>query len=282
MLSRDDVTAGRARGSPGPPGELRGRLAGSTTVHAAVSPPIRTGDEPRLAWRTAPVCGRYTLYSSPEDVAEYFDLDRVPELPRRYNIAPTQDVPLVRRPPDGEANESSDRAREMVSARWGLVPFWADDPDDLPTMINARAETVAEKPAFRVAFSRRRCVLPASGFYEWRPTGNGKQPYHIRRVDETPLALAGLWERWRSDDGRELESCLIIVTEANELLRPIHDRMPVILRREEMPRWLDPDAERNELEELLRPYGGDDLRGHPVSRRVNSPANDDPSLVQEA
>lgn len=229
------------------------------------------------------MCGRYTLYSSPQDIAEYFDLDGAPDLQRRYNIAPTQDVPLVRPASEEEGEASSDGPRELVAARWGLVPFWADDPDDLPTMINARAETAADKPAFRVAFSRRRCVLPASGFYEWRPTGNGKQPYHIRRADETPLAFAGLWERWRSDDdGRELESCLIIVTEANDLLRPIHDRMPVILSREEIAAWLAPEAGREELESLLRPYPGDDLRGHPVSRRVNSPQNDDPSLVQEA
>jgi putative SOS response-associated peptidase YedK len=168
---------------------------------------------------------------------------------------------------------------ELVEVRWGLVPRWAKDPSIGARMINARAETVVEKPAFRNAFRRHRCLLPADGFYEWKALAGGKQPVHIGMKDGRPFGLAGLYERWLAPDGAVLDTCTIVTTDANALLRPLHDRMPVIIAPSEYARWLDP---ANEPTDLLAPYPPDAMTWHPVSARVNAVRNDDPSLIEPA
>lgn len=221
------------------------------------------------------MCGRYHSILPREAMRTIFKVDGlIPDLPARYNIAPTQPIPIVRWAADGD--------RELAIVRWGLVPYWSPGPKEQKgEMINARAETVSTKPAFRDAFRRRRCIVPASGFYEWRPEGKGKQPYAINRRDGQPMAFAGLWERWRATVTHEvIESATIIVTDANEALVPIHDRMPVILLDEaEIETWLDPATPPDALKDLLRPCPADELVIYPVSRRVSSPANDDPQLI---
>lgn len=227
------------------------------------------------------MCGRYTLHSSPSRIAEHFSLDpeRLPDdLGPRYNIAPTQDVPAV--------GPSARGGRGLTFMRWGLVPRWADDPSNVSSLINARAETVHEKPAFRDAFARRRCLLPADGFYEWRAEDGGKQPYYLRMPGDEPFAFAGIWERWRARDGagetaRSVESCAILTTDAAPAIADLHDRMPVILPLEAYDLWTDRSVERREeLADLLEPPGETPLEYHAVSRRVNTPANDDPSCVE--
>jgi putative SOS response-associated peptidase YedK len=219
------------------------------------------------------MCGRFVQYSHPEVYASQFDLNSLCEAKPRYNLAPTQPVLVIRRSEGGK--------RELVPLRWGLVPAWSKGPDHRYSMINARAESVSEKPAYRSAFKHRRCLIPAEGFYEWRADAGGKVPYLIRRQDGAPFAMAGLWERWRGDDGAALESCTIIVTEANALVRGIHDRMPVILGPAYYEAWLDPgNPDLDGLRGLLRPADPDPWTLHPVSRRVNSPRNDTPDLVE--
>jgi putative SOS response-associated peptidase YedK len=163
--------------------------------------------------------------------------------------------------------------------RWGLIPSWADDASIGNRLINARAETAAEKPSFRSAFKHRRCLIPTSGFYEWQKVGTKKQPHYIRRPDEVPFAFAGLWERWEKG-GEPIESCTILTTEANGMMRPIHDRMPVILGPEAWGQWLDPEGKESlPLKPLLRPYPDDWLTAYPVSTRVNNPKYDAPACV---
>ncbi len=198
-----------------------------------------------------------------------------PNLRPRWNVAPTQEVPAVRREGDG---------RHLVLLRWGLVPFWAGDPSVGARMINARAETVAGKPAFRDAFRRRRCLVPADGFYEWRAEGRRRQGYAIRRRDRAPFAFAGLWERWNGPKGgpapaAPLETVTVITTTANATLAPLHERMPVILDAGDWERWLDPAAPAAELERLLVPAPDGLLEAYPVGPRVNSVANDDESCA---
>lgn len=217
------------------------------------------------------MCGRYSLSASGEKLAEQFQLAEIPELAPRYNIAPTQEVAVVRQCAEG---------RQLALLRWGLIPSWAKDPSIGARMINARAETVAEKPAFRSAFVRRRCLVPADGFYEWKRTAGGKQPFFFQMRDGRPLAFAGLWEQWKSPDGGQIESYTILTTDANELLRPVHDRMPVILPPDAYDLWLDPDVQKpNVLLALLHPYPEEAMTAYPVSMRVNSPANDDPQCI---
>jgi putative SOS response-associated peptidase YedK len=219
------------------------------------------------------MCGRFAQYSDPDSYAEQFALGRVCEAAPHYNLAPSQDVLAVRRAADG--------VRELVSLRWGLVPAWSKGPDSRFSMINARAETVAERPAYRGAFRHRRCLIPSEGFYEWRATPTGKQPYLIHRGDmpDPPIfAMAGLWETWQGPAG-PLHSCTIIVTDANPQIAVVHDRMPVIIEPPDYAAWLHPDNRDSQaLAALLRPASGPwDL--YPVSRRVNSPRNDDPGLI---
>ena len=215
------------------------------------------------------MCGRYELSSHPEVIALAFALARVPGLQPRYNIAPTQQVPIVR--------ENDAGARELALVRWGLVPRSAKDPSIGARLINARAETVALKSAFRNAFARHRCLVPASGFYEWQPMPHGKQPVHIGMADGAPFGMAGLYERWRSDDGEVLDSCSIITTAPCASLRGVHDRMPVIVPPSQYARWLA--RGEHDVADLLVPWAGGALRIDPVSTRVNSVANDDAALL---
>ncbi len=222
------------------------------------------------------MCGRFTLRAPASLVAEQFALLELPPFTPRFNIAPSQPVPVVRLAP-GQPQPR----RELVWLRWGLIPGWAKDPAIGNRMINARAETVAEKPAYRAAFRRRRCLVAADGFYEWQPTGKGKQPYFIRMRDDRPFAFAGLWESWEGPDSSQIDSCTLLTTEPNELLRPIHNRMPVILSGEDYRRWLDPAVEDpGQLAPLLRPYPSHEMTADPVSTFVNSPANEGPECIQ--
>ena len=217
------------------------------------------------------MCGRYTLAAPVNELVEQFDIDEYPSsITTSYNIAPTQEVAAV---------IAEDEKRKLEMLRWGLVPAWADDPSIGNRMINARSETVAEKPSFRKAFKDRRCLVLSDGFYEWRRTPDGKQPYYIHMKDRSPFAFAGLWESWR--DAQEIRSCTIITTEANELVGDIHNRMPVILAPEDYSLWLDPDfKEKEALTSLLRPYPNDAMEAYPVSRRVNSPSNNVPDCIE--
>lgn len=214
------------------------------------------------------MCGRFALYSDPFTLARRFEADALPELRPRYNVAPSQNIPIVRE--EGEK-------RRFALARWGLIPHWAKDVKIGYSMINARAETVASKPAFRNAFRHRRCLIPADGFYEWQAISGSKikQPWFIALRDREPMAFAGLWEQWHSPKGEELESCSIIVTDANELMRPIHDRMPVILAPGDWEAWLKTEAkDAVGLQSLLKPYSAEDMAAWPVSTKVSSPRND--------
>ena len=221
------------------------------------------------------MCGRFNIIPDAEAWIAAADVVRDTEvfldLSPRYNVAPSQDIPAIRVEPHSHE-------RQACLLHWGLIPSWAKDRKIGNRMINARAETVADKPAFRAAFKRRRCLLPASGFYEWQRV-NGKQPYNIRRTDGRPLYFAGLWEHWAGEEG-DTESCTIIVTAANEAMARVHDRMPVILGEDQIDSWLDPEeTDRARLTALLQPYGGA-LEIYPVSRAVNSPRNDAPDLIR--
>jgi putative SOS response-associated peptidase YedK len=216
------------------------------------------------------MCGRYELSSHPEVIALAFGLAHAPSLRARYNIAPTQPVPVVRVNRDGE--------RECVEMRWGLIPRFAKDPSVGARMINARAETVATSGAFRYAFAHHRCLVPLNGFYEWRKTTAGKVPHHIGMRDGRPFALAGIYERWRAPDGEPIASVAIVTTNASGGVRDLHDRMPVIVAPDDYARWLDRANE--DASDLLGGWQGEALRIHPVGKRVNAVANDDASLVE--
>lgn len=216
------------------------------------------------------MCGRYELHASPAAIALAFGLDHPPEIHPRYNVAPMQQVPIVRVGPHG--------TRELVQVRWGLVPRWAKDPAIGAKMINARGETVATKASFQTAYRRHRCLVPADGFYEWMATPRGKQPVRIGMHDDAVFGLAGLYERWLSPDGEPLDTCTVLTAEANGLLRGVHDRMPVIVPPDDYERWLDP-AEPDPSD-LIAPYPAERMRYHAVSKRVNSVKNDDASCIE--
>lgn len=219
------------------------------------------------------MCGRFSLTTPTEGLRALFGFDELPNLPPRYNIAPTQDVAAVRL-------AGTDPRPTFTLFRWGLIPAWAKDPSIGSRMINARAETVAEKPAFRNAFRRRRCLIPADGFYEWEKRADGgKQPWRITLEGGVPFAFAGLWEHWSGADGSEVESCTIVTTEAAAGIAGIHERMPVILDPGEFAAWLG--GTPAEAQSLLHPYQGA-LAAYPVSARVNSVRNDDASLLEQA
>jgi putative SOS response-associated peptidase YedK len=220
------------------------------------------------------VCGRYELHSHPAAIALAFGLAHAPELPARYNIAPMTEVPVVRLNAQGE--------RELVPLRWGLVPRRARDPAIGNKLINARGETLADRPSFRIAFRRHRCLLPADGFYEWIALGTGerarKQPVRIAMKDGRPFGLGGLFERWLSPEGEVLDTCTIVTTPANALLRPVGERMPLIVGPADYDRWLDPAAA--EVQELVAPYPPEGMTYYPVSTRVNAVRNDSPALLE--
>jgi putative SOS response-associated peptidase YedK len=217
------------------------------------------------------MCGRYMFAATPQQVTERFALSVVPpDLPARYNVAPQMHMPVI-------VPTSPNRLDIM---RWGLVPSWAKDERAGTKMINARAETVAERPAYRAALRYHRCLVPAGGFYEWRATAHGKQPYFIHLRDEPLFAFAGLYDVWHGPDGSELRTYTILTCEANELLAPIHHRMPVMLPRDAEPAWLDPQETRAAaVLPLLQPYSAEAMAAYPVSTAVNSPRNEGPVLV---
>ena len=220
------------------------------------------------------MCGRYTLASPTERLAEEFGVDASSiELAPNYNVAPTQKVAAV-------LEEGGQRSLEVL--RWGLIPPWADDPGIGSRMINARSETAPGKPSFRRAFRERRCLIPADGFYEWQRTNGAKQPYYIHMEDGRPFAFAGLWESWSKGGEGEVRTCTILTTGANALVGEVHDRMPVILAHDAYDVWLDRASERDELTGLLAPYPEDEMEAYPVSRFVNSPSNNDPRCIEPA
>jgi putative SOS response-associated peptidase YedK len=238
------------------------------------------------------MCGRYASSRRPEDLIEEFEVvdNRVPQaLNPDYNVAPTKEVyAVVERPPSKEAKADSGEGRpaerQLRALTWGLIPSWAKDPKVGDRMINARAESLADKPAYERAFRRHRCLVPAEGFYEWQRRGSGKQPMFIHRRDGEPMALAGLWAAWRDgneDDADWLRSCVIVTTSANDTVAPLHDRMPVVLEERDWDRWLDPEAgDVDALARLLLPAADDLLVAYPVGNRVNSADNDGPELVE--
>jgi putative SOS response-associated peptidase YedK len=224
------------------------------------------------------MCGRYTLREKLNRILAEWGYEQTDEYAARYNIAPTQQVPIV---VAGGAPSGGDAAVHGIGklVKWGLVPSWATDPKIGSSMINARAETVADKPAFRSAFKRGRCLVVADGFIEWKKVDDVKQPYFIRMKDDRPFTFAGLTERWTKGDA-PLETATIITTSANSLMQSIHDRMPVILPPEARPLWLDPEFQgKDKLLSLLQPYPDGELIATPVSRLVNSPKTDDPRCL---
>lgn len=221
------------------------------------------------------MCGRFALVTEKKILDMLYDLELRTgfELRPRYNIAPSQQVLTVRLSPE-------DGNREYSEMKWGLVPSWADDPAIGSRMINARAETAAEKPSFRSAYKKRRLLIPASGFFEWKKEAEGKQPYYIYSTDHQLFSFAGLWERWEKG-ASPLESFTILTTGPNSLLADLHNRMPVIIGKEDYSFWLDPATEPADLQKLLQPYPSDQLSFHPVSPLVNKPVNDGPELLEE-
>jgi putative SOS response-associated peptidase YedK len=218
------------------------------------------------------MCGRFTLISSFEELERRFDLEAAEKVPSpRFNVAPGQSVPVI----------TDEHPDSLSFLQWGLIPSWAKDPKIGYRLINARAESVAEKPSFRSSFRSRRCLVPSDGFYEWRKTEEGSLPYYVRMKDREPFAFAGLWSAWKGEGGEERKTFAIITTEANEALKKIHDRMPVILKKEFEREWIDREAPLEGLQELLVPYDGP-LEAHRVSTEVNRTRRDDPRLIEKA
>jgi putative SOS response-associated peptidase YedK len=219
------------------------------------------------------MCGRYAVITAPEAIRAMFGYAEMPNFPPRYNIAPTQPIAIVR---------LMDGKRQFALVRWGFIPSWVKDPKTVSLMFNARGETAAEKPAYRNAMKRRRCLVPADGFYEWKREGERKRPHFIRRRDAKPLAFAGLWEAWTGPNGEELETAAIVTTTANDTLKPLHDRMPVVVPPDAFDLWLDPNADPQMAASLMTPAPDDLLEACEVSSAVNRVANDDPSLLTPA
>jgi putative SOS response-associated peptidase YedK len=218
------------------------------------------------------VCGRFSLGGTVR-VGQLFDLPNWPETPPRYNIAPGQDLLAVIR-------NRETVARESRTFRWGLVPFWAKDPTIGNRLINARAETVAAKPAFRRPLRERRCLILADGFYEWEQRGRRKQPWYIRMRDSRPFAFAGLWDRWQPASGEPIETCAIVTTEPNDVVGHVHGRMPAILSPEAYGLWLDPTFQDVEgVQAVLCPFPAEEMVAFPVGTQVNSPAHDSSDLI---
>ena len=218
------------------------------------------------------MCGRFVLTADGELIQQQFDLQFTPEgITARYNIAPGQPIAVI---------TNSDPAN-LTFHRWGLIPSWAKDAKIGNRLINARAETLHEKPSFKNAYKRRRCLIPSNGFYEWAKHGNAKKPMYIHLKDHALFAFAGLWETWNSPHGDEITTCTIITTEPNDVVKPLHHRMAVILRPENYKTWLSteemlPDS----LQPLLQPYNANRMEAYEVSRFVNSPANDTPQCIE--
>jgi putative SOS response-associated peptidase YedK len=219
------------------------------------------------------MCGRYAVTSSPEAIRALFRYAEQPDFPPRYNIAPTQPIAIVR---------LHNGQRQFALVRWGLIPSWVKDPRTVSLMFNARGETVRDKPAFSAAMKRRRCLVPADGFYEWQKQGGRKQPFYIRARSGEPLAFAGLWETWVGPNGEEIDTAAIVTTAANSTLKPLHDRMPVIVPPEAFDLWLSGEADVETAASLIAPAPDDLLEAYPVSLAVNTAANDNPALIEPA
>mgnify|MGYP001793779179 CR=1 FL=1 len=222
------------------------------------------------------MCGRFTLVTEPERLKQVFDISDIGnyQFEPQYNIAPTQMVAAV-------LYNSETEKRDFQLLRWGLIPSWAKDSKMGARMINARAETLTEKPSFRSAFKRKRCLVLADGFYEWEKLETKKQPYYFQLRDKQPFAFAGLWEEWHSPEDEKIASCTIITTNANELLQPIHNRMPVILEQPDYEQWLDPKLQKTELlQKLLQPYKDEKMTKTAVSIRVNNPKNNSSECIK--
>jgi putative SOS response-associated peptidase YedK len=220
------------------------------------------------------MCGRYFITSPPAAIRALLGYPEQPNFPPRYNVAPTQPIPIVR---------LADGNRHFALMRWGLIPSWVKDPKTFSLLINARAESVIDKPAFRSAMRRRRCLIPADGFYEWKNIGSGKQPHFVRLKAGGPLAFAGLWETWTGPNGEEMDTAAIVTTRANRPLAALHPRMPVILPPEAFDLWLDcAHADAATAEALLVPARDDLLEAYEVSPAVNRVANDDARLIEPA
>ena len=211
------------------------------------------------------MCGRYALTSPPAVLAERFHLLWTPELEPHYNIAPSQTIPVVRETGQG---------REMALLRWGLIPSWAKEASIGMKLVNARGETLADKPAFRSAYRQRRCLIPADAFYEWKAIAGRKQPYCIRMRDGGPFGMAGLWERWKAPDGQTVESCAIVTVDANALIAELHERMPLILAPDDYDAWL-----RAESQQLPPAVAAQDMRSYPVSPLVSNARNEVPACL---
>jgi putative SOS response-associated peptidase YedK len=219
------------------------------------------------------MCGRFDLIATPQQVIETFDLQTILDFQPSYNIAPSQDVLAI-----VPADESEDNQRQLVWLKWGLIPSWAKDVKLGNSLINARAETVAVKPSFRAAFKKRRALIMATGFYEWRQSGQGKQPYRICAKNNQLFAFAGLWEHW-DQQSESVYSCAIITTVANELMLPIHSRMPVILKPENYHDWLSTKSKSEALLNLMSVDGYEGFSSYPVSHYVNNPRHNDPACI---
>jgi putative SOS response-associated peptidase YedK len=217
------------------------------------------------------MCGRYCITSAPEAVRALFRYREQPNFPPRYNVAPTQPVPIVR---------VLEGRRQFALVRWGLIPAWVENPKDFTLLINARGESVNDKPAFRNAMKRRRCLFPADGFYEWKPVRGGKRPYFARPRAGGPIAFAGLWETWMGPNGEEMETAAIVTTAANAEMAEIHRRAPVIVPPEQFDFWLDCGVDENMATELIRPAPEGAMEVFEISNAVNRVANDSPELIE--
>lgn len=222
------------------------------------------------------MCGRFTLRQTPEEIAVSFQLSAIDEqiITPQYNIAPTKTIAAI-------TLDAKNSQRQLKGLRWGLIPSWAKDDKIGYRLINARAETLSEKASFRNAFKNRRCLILADGFYEWQKTEKQKQPYYFQLKDKKPFAFAGLWETWQPPDGEIIASCTIITTEANELVKPIHDQMPVILSPDAYDQWLDPKMKQSEIiTPLLKPYDEQAMETYSVSQAVNRPSYNQPDCIE--
>jgi putative SOS response-associated peptidase YedK len=218
------------------------------------------------------MCGRYAVTSAPEAIRALFGYPEQPNFPPRFNVAPTQPIAIVR---------LIEGKRQFTLVRWGLLPSWVKDPRNFTLLINARGESLTEKPAFRAAMKRRRCLIPADGFYEWKAAGPRKQPYYVRAKSGVPLAFAGLWETWTGPNGEEMETAAIVTTRANRTLAPIHERMPVVVPPEAFDLWLDcANVDAETAAALIVPAADDLLEAYEVSTAVNRTANDNAQLVE--
>ncbi|MEW6210729.1 MAG: SOS response-associated peptidase [Acidobacteriota bacterium] len=219
------------------------------------------------------MCGRFVREKSITVIADQFGVDEIStDLEPSYNIAPTQKVAVI----------VSDGRKQLVSVQWGLIPSWSKDPAIGNKLINARSETITEKASFRNAFKKRRCLIVADGFYEWQRMGQEKRPVYIRLKSGRPFGFAGLYETWKSPEGEDVTTCAIITTQANDIMKPIHDRMPVILPRSSEDMWLDAKTGSDVALELLKPYPSEEMETWPVSKMVNSPANNSPDCIKPA